>query len=119
GLVPLFAVLYRVRRKGSSLPVSHLVVRRTRGSSDSRLGTPRRRTAEDGHLRITSIQCHALPCSGPRTRALDQCSGTDWNCVRCACSVGATEHEVASGILLGQPPWLLCSWNLHLHSNWS
>ncbi len=50
-----------VRDQGAAVPVPHLAARRARRGADRRLGDPRRRPAEDGHLRAAPLRVPALP----------------------------------------------------------
>ena len=56
-----------VRDQGPALPVPHLAARRARRGADRRLGHPRRRDAEDGHLRPAALRVPALPGGGACT----------------------------------------------------
>src|SRR4029079_5167716 len=47
--------------QGAGLPVPHLAAGRPRGSTDRRLGDPRRHPAEARHLRLPSLRPAALP----------------------------------------------------------
>ena len=53
--------------QGAAVPVPHLAARRARRGADRRLGHPRRRDAEDGHLRAAALRVPALPERGART----------------------------------------------------
>ena len=54
--VDLPRVLPRVRDQGPDVPVPHLAARRAHGCADGRLGDPRGRSAEDGHVRLHPLQ---------------------------------------------------------------
>ena len=65
----------RVRDQGAAVPVPHLAARRARRGADRRLGDPRRRAAEDGHLRPAALRVPALPRARRcRSRPTSPCS---------------------------------------------
>ena len=59
-----------LRDQGPAVPVPHLAARRARRGADRRLGHPRRRHAEDGHLRAAALRVPALPERRALLRAL-------------------------------------------------
>ena len=81
----------------------HLASRRARRSADRRLGDPRRRAAQDGHLRLRPLRAAALSRRRCRVEPTDRCSrrGRDrlWRPRR----DGAARHEEARRVLLGEP----------------
>ena len=58
-----------VRDQGAAVPVPHLAARRARRGADRGLDHPRRRAAEDGHLRPAALRLPALPGGGARDGA--------------------------------------------------
>ena len=70
GEVVLPRLRARVPDQGPAVPVPHLAARRARRGADRRLGHPRRRDAEDGHLRAAALRVPALPERGAVLRAL-------------------------------------------------
>ncbi len=59
--VALRGVRARLRHQGADGAVPHLAARRAHRGADGGLGDPRRRAAEDGHLRLRALRAAALP----------------------------------------------------------
>ncbi len=53
-----------LRHQGAAVPAAHVAARRARPGADRRLGHPRRRAAEDGHLRPGAFRLPAVPGGG-------------------------------------------------------
>ena len=61
---PVLRILPGLRHQGPHVPLPHLVAGCPRGSPHRRIGHPRRRSAEDGHLRSHPLLAAVLPCRG-------------------------------------------------------
>ena len=59
----------QLRDQGADGAAAHLAARRPRRGADRRLGDPRRRDAEDGHLRLHEARLPALPRRDPALHA--------------------------------------------------
>ncbi len=68
---PLLRLRAGLRDQGAALPAAHLAAGRARRSADRRLDHPRRRHAEDGHVRLPPLRPPVLP---RRLRALGAAS---------------------------------------------
>ena len=97
----------RLRHQGAALPAAHLAARRARRSADRRLDHPRRRDAEDGHVRLPPLRPAVLPRRHRQIRRPAHRAGGDRHRLRRAGGVGAAGHEEARRLLLGLAPRLL------------
>ena len=60
----VFRVRFVLRDQGAAVSVSHLAARRSRRSAHRRLGDPRRRAAQDGHLWFSAFRHAAVSRRG-------------------------------------------------------
>ncbi len=101
--VVLPRVRARVCDQGAAVSVSHVAARRARRGADRRVRHPRRRAAEDGHVRARALR---VPAVSGRRRVL--CSrpgdaGRGGHHLRRARGDGAARHEEARRVLERQP----------------
>ena len=92
-----------VRDQGAAVPVPHLAARRARRGADRRLGDPRGRAAEDGHLRPRAVRVSAVPGGGGVLRARARRARRRRHHLRRAGRDGAAGHEEAGGLFERQP----------------
>ncbi len=96
----------RLRDQGAAVPVPYVAARCARRGADSRFGDPRRRAAEDGHLRAHPLRVSAVPRRRRLLRAVHRRAGSHRHRVRGAGRDGAAGYEEAGGLFIGQPPRL-------------
>src|SRR3989441_5204792 len=96
----------RVRDQGADVPVPHLASRRTRGSSDGRVGAARGGPAQDGDLRLPAVRAAPLPDRGtaPGGAAGHRGALADRHSVRRPGSDGTAGLQEADRLLLGGAP---------------
>ena len=89
GALALPRVRARVRGEGADVPAPHVAARRAHRGAHRRLGHPRRRAPQDGHVRLLPVRAAALPRGGApvpnghRRARGDRASSTARSCRSC------------------------------------
>ena len=110
-------ILYRVRRQSTTLPLSHMAARCTRGSSHSGISAAGWRSAEDGDVRHVALQSRLVSRAIAPQRTLDHCACHRRHHLWSSGGHGAAQHEEADRIFLDQPSRVRRARHLQFHTS--
>ena len=112
----LLGLLLRFRDQSADVPVPHLAARRAHRSPHGRQRHPRRRPAEDGHLRFPALLSPDVSRRDEPVSRLHDRSLADWHHLRRARLHDAEGHEKTHRLFLGEPYGLLHAGNFRAHA---
>ena len=102
--------------QSAAVPVPHVAARRPRRGAHGRLGDPRRRAAQDGHVRLPAVLLTALPGRERRLRSVGVRAGRDRHRVRRARLDRAAGSQEARRLFEREPPRVRDARALHPHA---